>query len=97
MKKGICMVIIMILAAFWLTGCSSTKLADGFDETAVKEAVQKAVDHLIAGEYEECVAMMSQEVQETLTAEALAAAAGDMMAAAGEFQGLCGSRCSGIF
>ena len=80
------MAMVMILAAFWLTGCSSTKLADGFDEATVKETVQKAVDHLIAGEYEECMEMMSQEMQEALTEEALAAAAGDVMAAAGEFQ-----------
>ncbi|MCI9142928.1 MAG: DUF3887 domain-containing protein [Lachnospiraceae bacterium] len=86
MKKSICMAMVMILAAFWLTGCSSTKLADGFDEATVKETVQKAVDHLIAGEYEECMEMMSQEMQEALTEEALAAAAGDVMAAAGEFQ-----------
>lgn len=86
MKKSICMAMVMILAAFWLTGCSSTKLADSFDEATVKETVQKAVDHLIAGEYEECMEMMSQEMQEALTEEALAAAAGDVMAAAGEFQ-----------
>ena len=86
MKKSICMAMVMILAAFWLTGCSSTKLADVFDEATVKETVQKAVDHLIAGEYEECMEMMSQEMQEALTEEALAAAAGDVMAAAGEFQ-----------
>ena len=64
MKKSICMAMVMILAAFWLTGCSSTKLADVFDEATVKETVQKAVDHLIAGEYEECMEMMSQELQE---------------------------------
>ena len=46
MKKNISMVLVMILAAFLLTGCSSTKLAEGFDEAAVKETAQEAVDFL---------------------------------------------------
>ena len=84
--KVLCIVLAVMLAALGLGGCSSTKLAEAFDEAAVKEAAQAAVDHLNAGEYEECVAMMSQEMQAALTAEALAAAAGDAMAKAGEFQ-----------
>lgn len=86
MKKSICMALVMILMAFCLAGCSSTKLAEGFDEAVVKETAQKAVDHLIAGEYEECVAMMGQEMQAVLTAEDLAAAAEGVNAQAGAFQ-----------
>lgn len=86
MKKNISMVLVMILAAFLLTGCSSTKLAEGFDEAAVKETAQEAVDFLIAGEYGECVAMMSQEMQAALTAEDLAAAAEGVNAQVGAFR-----------
>lgn len=84
--KVLCIVLAVMLAALGLGGCSSTKLAEAFDEAAVKEAAQAAVDHLNAGEYEECVAMMSQEMQEALSAEALASAAEGVFAKAGAFQ-----------
>lgn len=72
MRKNICAVVIMILAAFCLTACSSVKLAEGFDEAKVKEETQRALDFLIAGEYEECVAMMDADMQAALSAETLA-------------------------
>lgn len=56
-----------------LTGCTSTKLADVFDEEQVQEAARTVVDNLLAGEYEADIAMMSPALQEALSAETLAA------------------------
>ena len=61
----------MVLTAICLSACSNTKLAEGFDEDKIKEAAQNAVDCLIAGEYEECVAMMDADMQAALPAESL--------------------------
>lgn len=85
-RKCIWTVLVMVFAAFCLTACSSTKLAEGFDETKVKEEAQKAVDFLIAGEYEECVAMMDANMQAALSAETLAANVEDMNGKTGAFQ-----------
>lgn len=56
-----------------LAGCSSTRLADAFEEEQVKAAAQTVVDNLIAGAYEADTAMMSQAMQEAISAETLAA------------------------
>lgn len=84
-KKRIRILLLLAMMAFLTAGCSSTKLSDSFDEAAVKEAAQKAVDYMNAGEYEECVAMMSQELQEALPAETLAANVGMLAEQKGAF------------
>lgn len=83
--KYFCAVLTAVFTMLFAAGCG-TGLAEGFDEAAVKEAAQKATDHMIAGEYAECVAMMSQEMQEALTAESLASAAEGVNAQVGTFQ-----------
>ena len=69
-----------------LAGCGSTKLADVFEEEQVKETAQAVVDNLIAGEYEADIAMMSQAMQEALSAETLAANMEMMNAKTGAFK-----------
>ena len=85
-KKGICTVFLMVLTAFCLTACTSTKLAEEFDEAKVKESATKAVDYLIAREYEECVAMMDANMQASLTPEALSANVDAVIEKVGAFQ-----------
>ncbi len=72
LTKNICTVLAAVLAALCLTACGSAQLAEDFDEGTVKEMGQKAVDCLIAGEYEECVAMMDATMQAAVSAEVLA-------------------------
>ena len=72
LTKNICTVLAAVLAALCLTACGSAQLAEDFDEDTVKEMGQKAVDCLIAGEYEECVAMMDATMQAAVSAEVLA-------------------------
>ena len=67
------MAVILTVAVFALTGCSSTKLAEAFDEETVKSTAKEAVDALVAGEYEKVVGMMTPSMQEALTSENLAA------------------------
>ena len=87
MKKSISIVMLCILTAVCLCGCGgSTKLSESFDENTVKETAQKAVDCLISGEYEDCVAMMGQEMREALPAEALEANVAPVMEQTGAFQ-----------
>ena len=56
-----------------LTGCSSAKLSDAFDEETVIASAQEAIDLLVKGECDKVVEKMSAEMQEALTAEDLAA------------------------
>lgn len=72
LQKWVAMALAMAASAFLLAGCSGTKLSDAFDEEEVKAAAQKAIDHLIAGEYEECMELMSEEMQAAISAEVLA-------------------------
>ena len=85
-RKSICAIMIAIMAAFCLTACGSAKLAEGFDEATVKAEAQKALDYLIAGEYEDCRAMMDASMQENLSAEVLAANMEAMTGNTGAFQ-----------
>lgn len=78
--------ILALAAALCLTACSGTDLGEGFDEAAVKADAQKAVDYLIEGKYQECVEMMSQDMQAALTAEALGANVEAVKEQTGEFQ-----------
>ena len=71
--KGISMALIMAASMLLLIGCGGTKLSGDFDEEKVKAAAHEAIDHLTAGEYEECVALMGEEMQAALSAEVLAA------------------------
>ena len=86
MKKCICIMLLFALTAFTLSACSGTKLSETFDEGKVKEAAQTVVDCLLSGEYGECVAMMSQEMQAALTAEVMEANMAALKEQTGEFQ-----------
>ena len=79
------MALVMAAAAFLLTGCG-TKLSADFDEEKVKTAAQEAIGHLAAGEYEECVELMSEEMQAAVTAESLASNMETMAGQKGAFQ-----------
>ena len=70
-RKCISMAMVMAAAVFLLAGCSSTKLSADFDEEKVKTAAQEAIGHMVAGEYEECVGLMSEEMQAAVSAEIL--------------------------
>ena len=85
-KRSICIMLSFLMTVICMSGCSSTKLAENFDEDKVKEAAQKAVDCLIAGEYEDCAAMMSQEMQAALPPETLAASVEAVKEQTGDFQ-----------
>lgn len=71
-RKGISMALIMAASMLMLIGCGGTKISDDFDEEKVKATAQEAIDHLVAGEYEECLALMGEEMQAAISAEALA-------------------------
>ena len=85
-KNYIRMAALLVLTALCLSGCGGGKLSEDFDETAVKEAAQRATDCLVAGEYEDCVAMMSQELQAALTPETLSANVEAMNQQTGDFR-----------
>ena len=85
LRKGIIMILVMA-AALSLIGCSGTKLSGDFDEEKVKAAAHEAIDHLTAGEYEECVALMGEEMQAALSAEVLAANMETITGQKGAFQ-----------
>ncbi len=80
-KRGIFMAFIMAISAFMLIGCSGTKLSGDYDEEKVKTAAKEAIDHLVAGEYQECVELMGEDMQAAISAEVLAS---NMEAIAGQ-------------
>lgn len=87
LRRDLSMVLITAVSVFLLAGCSSgTKLSSDFDEEKVKAAAQEAVDHLVAGEYEECVGLMSEEMQAAISAEALASNMETIIGQKGAFQ-----------
>lgn len=85
-RQCISMALVMAAAVFLLTGCGGTKLSADFDEEKVKTAAQEAIGHLIAGEYEECVGLMSEEMQAAVTAEVLASNMETLTGQKGAFQ-----------
>lgn len=85
-KRGISIALVMATSALLLIGCSGTKLSSDYDEEKVKAAAEEAVDHLIAGEYEECVALMGEEMQAAISAEVLATNMETMTGQKGAFQ-----------
>ncbi len=82
-KKVLFILCAMVLV---LSGCSSTKLAEAFDEDTVKETAQEAVGYLIAGEYDKDIEMMNVTMQEALSAEDLAATMETMNEQTGAFK-----------
>ena len=84
-RKCISMALVMG-AAFLLTGCGGTKLSADFDVEKVKTAAQEAIGYLVAGEYEECVGLMSEEMQAAVPAEALASNMETLAGQKGVFQ-----------
>lgn len=72
-KRRIPLLLSILYLVCLMAGCSSTRLADAFEEEQVKAAAQTVVDNLIAGAYEADIAMMSPAMQEAISAEALAA------------------------
>lgn len=84
--KGISMALILAASMLMLIGCSGTKLSGDFDEEKVKATAKEAVDHLVAGEYGECVALMGEEMQAAITEEALATNMEAMTGQKGAFQ-----------
>lgn len=85
-KRGISMALLLAMSMLLLIGCSGTKLSGDFDEEKVKAAAQEAIDHLVAGEYEECVGLMSEEMQAAISAEALASNMETIIGQKGAFQ-----------
>jgi len=79
-------VLLFAVLIFILSGCSSTALADSFDEDTVKTAAQEGVGYLIAGEYDKVVAMMNSDMQAALSAETLAENMEAMNAQTGAFK-----------
>lgn len=86
MKKGLTMAVLMSVMLFLLAGCSSTKLADAFDQETVKAKAQEAIDYLIAGENDKVIAMMSQATQAVISAEDLSSNMEVMNAQTGAFK-----------
>ena len=84
LRKGIA--IVLVATVFLLAGCSSAKLSGDFEEEKVKAAAREAVECLAAGEYEACVALMSAEIQEAISAEILGANMETITAQKGAFQ-----------
>lgn len=87
LRRGLSMALITAASVFLLAGCSSgTKLSGDFDQEKVKAAAQEAIDHLVAGEYEECVGLMGEEMQAAISAEVLATNMETMTGQKGAFQ-----------
>ena len=84
--RWISMAMVMAAAVFLLTGCGSTKLSADFDEEKVKTAAQEAIGYMVAGEYEECVGLMSEEMQAAVSAEILASNMETVAGQKGAFQ-----------
>lgn len=71
MKKGMTFILLLCVCFAALAGCSSAKLAGGFDEETVKAKAQEAIDYLIAGKYDKDMAMMSETTKAAISAQDL--------------------------
>lgn len=71
MKKIYKVLSVLFLTTILLMGCSSTKLAEDFDKDVVAAEAQKAVNHIVNGEYDEVNDMVMDIHKEALSADLL--------------------------
>lgn len=85
-KRVWTMLLMGAVAALLLSGCTSSKLSEDFDEASVKASAQELIDHLTAGEYQEAEDMMSKAMQEALPVEELVSLMETVSGQTGAFQ-----------
>lgn len=86
MRKLLSFVLAVLTTAAILAGCGgSAKLAEGFDETAVKAAAESAVTTLNGGDYDAFCALGADSLQGALTPAVIKNAVAQVMPDAGEF------------
>lgn len=88
MKKALGKIMaLVLLGAVCLTGCTQKeKLPDSFDEAAVREEAQKAVDFFNERDYQGLIAMGDENLKSTSTEEQFAETCDPLLDEKGEFQ-----------
>lgn len=86
-KKCSILAAIAALSAFLLllSGCTSNKLADIYDEDEVKAKAEEVVALANAGDYETLASMFPEELKASITAETFEAAWSEKLTECGEF------------
>ena len=84
MMKG--MLLLGVLAAFFLTGCSQNQLSEKFDEETVKEEAAKAVELFNERDYQEIIDMGDENMKNGITEAQFAEASDPYLDKCGEFQ-----------
>lgn len=87
LKKIWILVLMMAVMAISLSGCSSSKLASGFDEQTVKQAAESVIEKMNTGSFESITNdMIRDDLKTALSADVLSGAAGQILAGAGTFK-----------
>lgn len=71
MRKWTVIISLALVSAFLLTGCSSMKLSEAFDEEQVKAKAEEVVKYMSDEDMESVTAMFSEEMLAAVPAERL--------------------------
>lgn len=85
-KMAFVMMAAVVLLVAGLTGCTSVKLPEGFDEDAVKERAQEVIDCINTGDLEKLAGMpMLEGMEASLSPESMEAILAQYVGGRGEF------------
>jgi len=86
-NKMLTLLFVLMAMAIALTGCSSNKLASGFDEQTVKQAAKSVIEKMNSGSFESITNdMVRDDLKTALSASVLSGAASQILAGAGTFE-----------
>lgn len=80
------MACLVLILSFMLTGCGSTKLAEGFDEAVVTETAKEVVGLMNDEDYQAICDMFSDDLKDALTPEKLEESLGQIVTDRGDFK-----------
>jgi len=83
--KPIRILFILLIFSITLSACTSTKLADNYDENIVTERAKEIVELINSQNYDQVNAEIRDDLQDQLTSEKLKDALGARLAEAGAF------------
>ena len=86
--KRVLPVLLALAAVLVLAACASSKLADSFDEEAVKTAAGEIVTEMNEGEYQAVVDKCTDELAEKMTAKLLSDNVDSYFSGRGDFEKL---------
>ncbi len=79
-------VLALVVVMVSLSGCTSTKLADGFDKDTVQTSAEDVIHRMEAGDYESVYAQFGQELKDAIDVNGFKEAVDPQITEAGTFE-----------